>query len=62
MRPVWQDIAAVEDTLPTLQEVSNELAAALGNCTFSIACSVCSFEISLACAVKELSSIENHES
>lgn len=57
MRSVWQDIATVEGTLPTLQEVSNELAAAPGNCTFSVACSVCSVEISLAGVVKELTSI-----
>jgi len=48
MRSLWQDIAAVETTLPYMQKVGDELAATIGHRSFSPARAFSAFEVSIA--------------
>ena len=47
MRSLWQDIGAVEDSMPQLQKVGAELAATSGRRGHRIAYALCPLEVSL---------------
>jgi hypothetical protein len=48
MRSLWQDITALENTLPQLQKVGDELAATAGHRSHSIARAISPRKISIA--------------
>jgi DNA-directed RNA polymerase omega subunit len=48
MRSLWQDTTVLEDTLPKLQKVGDELAATSGPRSFSVACALYPREVSIA--------------
>ncbi len=50
MRSLWQDIAALENTLPELQKVGDELAATAGHRGHSIAGVIPPRKVSIACS------------
>jgi len=47
MRPLWQDLAFVENTLPELQKVGHELAADSGHSSCGVAGTLHPVEISV---------------